>query len=77
VSFFGYILIAIGFFIEIGNNLLQLSFVREVTSVTLDCPQDACGGKDTEKCKGCKASFCMLDFDAQKEDPEKIPTLTQ
>lgn len=47
----------------------------EVTLITLDCPQDACDGEDMEKCKGCKASFCMLDFDAQKENPEKYPDL--
>lgn len=49
----------------------------EVTLVTLDCPEDACDGEDMEKCKGCKASFCMVDFDAQKEDPEKIPTFME
>lgn len=43
----------------------------EVTMIQLYCPADACDGENLESCEGCKAHFCMIDFDLQKENPEK------
>jgi len=47
----------------------------EVTMTWLKCPEDACDGEDdNSSCVGCKASFCKIDFDNQKESPEKYPS---
>jgi len=57
----------------------------EVTLYRLSCPLDACDdndGEDAGQKQGsgcdssrCKASFCQLDFDLQKEHPERYPSL--
>lgn len=44
----------------------------EVTLTRLKCPEDACDGAG--KCTGCRAYFCQIDFDLQKEAPSYVPT---
>jgi len=48
----------------------------------LSCPLEACDDNDDDDANQglgcasrCKASFCQLDFDLQKEHPERYPTL--
>ena len=48
----------------------------ELTLMRLKCNEDSCDGNmenDSDRCTGCKAYFCQVDFDAQKKDPERNP----
>lgn len=49
----------------------------ELTLMRLRCNENSCDGdmqNESDRCTGCKAFFCQVDFDIQKKDPEKNPS---